>query len=513
LLGEIEGQHSIGFKSLWLADRSRSFANDEYSQDARPMVAFVWYPAASGTPETLPDRDDSAMTFGEYLEHLSPPTDQQELRNFAQASRDYTISSFRLDSIDPLVGEDLDAADSLQHQARSASFLATDHAAPLPGSYPLIIYHPGLGGNILENVGLCEYLASRGYIVISSTFFYQASWQDRFYCGEISTSLQDIRFLLNQVAQRIPFADTNRVGLAGHSFGAQLALIYACQPDNTIDAVVALDSTIDYQSVEKIQSPIYRDTSWNDVLKALTTGYGSCRSAILNVSGTMPDGQTQPDYAVVRRLFNTRLFFGTVNYAIDHESFLSQTILARSLISTDSNQRSTVEWDRDKRTYNAVLEMTGQFFDQELKETGEMMQMNHDEISLAFQPPIEQASGTEALSLYKNDGLEAIKSLYRSMQLISPYARINLNPTLEYLTDRADHAAIIELLEFALAFESNRGNWRWELRLAEMYLVTNDTDNAVSHYNKALEFCDDPAASSMIRNELNRLPRAEDDEP
>lgn len=477
------------------------------------MVAFVWYPADSGDPETLHDRNGSAMTFGEYLEHLIAPEDQQELQDFAHASQDYTVNSFRLYSIDPLVGEDPAASDGLQHQARSAPFLATDHAAPLPGSYPVILYHPGLGGNILENVGLCEFLASRGYIVISSTFYYQASWQDRFFCGEISTSLQDIRFLLNRVAQGIPFADTSRVGLIGHSFGAQLALIYACQPDNTIDAVVALDSTTDYQSVDKIQSPIYRDTSWNDVLEALTSGYGSCRSAILNVSGTMPDGETKPDYAVVRRLFESRLFLGTIDYAIDHEAFLSQTHLARSLIDTDSNQRKADDWDRDRRTYRALLEMTGRFLDQELKQAGGVMLMNSDEISLAVQPPIERPSGAEALSIYRSDGLGAIISLYRSMQLVSPYARINLNPTLEYLTERADHTAIIELLEFALAFEANRGNWRWERRLAAMYLATGDTENAVSRYKRALEICDDPEEISMIRDEINRLSRGENHEP
>lgn len=50
----------------------------------------------------------------------------------------------------------------------AASTLAVRDAAPASGSFPVVIYAPSYAESAHENLDLCEYLASQGYVVIAS---------------------------------------------------------------------------------------------------------------------------------------------------------------------------------------------------------------------------------------------------------------------------------------------------------------------------------------------------------
>ncbi|MCO6476379.1 MAG: hypothetical protein J5I94_07150, partial [Phaeodactylibacter sp.] len=240
--------HPIGFQATWQYDHSRSFANGHYGE-SRPIPAFIWYPAAqtAGRP----------LTYGAYFEKmLVPPERDSLLARFSEALKEYSINSFKDYSIGWHFDEWNTDAENAFSELLKTPFRAVEGAPPLPsGHFPVILYHPGLGGNAMENAVLYENLAARGYIVISSSFHAQQSWQDFFYCGTIATSLEDIDFLLSAVAPTIPNADLTRIGLMGHSFGAHVGYAYLARENNVIDAFVSLDNSFDYKTIAEIESP------------------------------------------------------------------------------------------------------------------------------------------------------------------------------------------------------------------------------------------------------------------
>ena len=112
-----------------------------------------------------------------------------------------------------------------------------------PGPFPLVVNHPGLGGTFEDNAVLFEYLASHGYVVATSAFqsenaaYVNIDW-DADRSVKISTSWPGTWVR--------SWVDSGRVAAVGHSYGAQAAPFWAAEKNSIVDAVVSLDSTIEY---------------------------------------------------------------------------------------------------------------------------------------------------------------------------------------------------------------------------------------------------------------------------
>ncbi|MDJ1496679.1 alpha/beta hydrolase [Cytophagaceae bacterium DM2B3-1] len=119
--------------------------------------------------------------------------------------------------------------------------------APYPKSkFPVVIYAPSYQASSVENFTLCEYLASQGYVVISSP---SQGTQNRFLEGattrDIETQAKDIAFLLGHL-YTLSFVDTDRIAVGGFSFGG-ISNVLAHIQDPRIKAIVCLDGSIRYQ--------------------------------------------------------------------------------------------------------------------------------------------------------------------------------------------------------------------------------------------------------------------------
>jgi len=102
-------------------------------------------------------------------------------------------------------------------------------------------------GTYEEDSVLFEYLASHGYVVLSTAF----PCQDAAYIGDcpgpsqfrVGDRVGDLYFLLHH-ASTLPFVDMSRIALAGHSAGGQTSIQWAFQ-NSLARPVVSLDSTIE----------------------------------------------------------------------------------------------------------------------------------------------------------------------------------------------------------------------------------------------------------------------------
>jgi Chlorophyllase enzyme len=117
-------------------------------------------------------------------------------------------------------------------------------APAAPGRFPVVVYHPGAAGSFDENTILCEFLASHGYVVLSSA--YQTSTLHVSNDVDLtSRSIRDMQFLM-QAASKLPNVDVTKVAGVGHSAGAQTLMQWIGEVDCPLTAMVSLDTTVEY---------------------------------------------------------------------------------------------------------------------------------------------------------------------------------------------------------------------------------------------------------------------------
>ncbi|HEY2467058.1 MAG TPA: hypothetical protein VGI45_04335 [Terracidiphilus sp.] len=112
------------------------------------------------------------------------------------------------------------------------------------GRFPVVIYAPSLNAPAIENIELCEYLATEGFIVLASSSIGTDSLAMTIDLTGADTQAKDISYLLD-FAKTLPNSDPSRSAAVGYSWGAMGAL-FAASRDRRIKALISLDGSFRY---------------------------------------------------------------------------------------------------------------------------------------------------------------------------------------------------------------------------------------------------------------------------
>jgi pimeloyl-ACP methyl ester carboxylesterase len=214
------GQYQVGFKVVEQYDSSRPFSLQEGGKpldQGRPLQTMIWYPAVKTSSQK--------MKLGEFTElssfetSFSKPVEQGAPQQF--------VHTFMLGT-----------------EAQSTS--STRDAIAQIGRFPVIIYAPSVNSPAFENIEICEYLASHGYVVIATPSMGASSRHMTVDSAGVNAEVQDISFLIDY-AKKLPDADPTEQAVIGYSWGGTAALT-AAQKDTHIKALVALDGSFRYSS-------------------------------------------------------------------------------------------------------------------------------------------------------------------------------------------------------------------------------------------------------------------------
>jgi dienelactone hydrolase family protein len=228
---EMPGPYEVGFQVLNQYDRSRKFsatsdgsATSPQDLTPRPLQTLVWYPAETS--------GNATMTFGEYGELIKTET-----------SFDKPVDH----------GKPQSFVEAFFHGTTDLHSSAMRDAEKQAGQFPVVIYAPSVNAPATENIELCEYLASWGFVVIASPSMGASSREMTLDLDGADAEAQDISFLLD-FAKTLPNVDMSAVAALGYSWGAMGAL-FASARDKRIDALVSLDGSFRY-SPETVQKAL-----------------------------------------------------------------------------------------------------------------------------------------------------------------------------------------------------------------------------------------------------------------
>lgn len=216
------GPHAVGLRSVQQYDYSRvmdaqvdAFGKPLPNGRGRPILTLVWYPAKP-TP--------------------AAPVRAADYRAASLSDVDFTFAGAEA------ARQRADWMSGPQKAQYATSTLAVSDAAPAAGSYPVVIYAPSFAAQAHENLDLCEYLASHGYVVIASRSLGARSVMMTDDVEGVDAQAADIAFLANY-AQTLPQADITQVAAAGFSWGG-MANVFAAARSSRIKALVSLDGSI-----------------------------------------------------------------------------------------------------------------------------------------------------------------------------------------------------------------------------------------------------------------------------
>lgn len=218
---EKPGPYQVGLKVIDQYDRSRVFeiANVEpgkpATEEPRPLQTLVWYPAQTSSAQRMTVGDYAALIQTETS--FDQPVDHGKPQSFVQ---DYTRGTTALMT------------------------WAIRDATVLDGQFPIAIYAPSVNAPSTENIELCEYLASYGFVVIATPSMGATSRTMTVDLAGANAEARDISFLID-FAKTLPDTDTSKIAAIGYSWGGMAAL-FAAARDPRIDALVSLDGSFRY---------------------------------------------------------------------------------------------------------------------------------------------------------------------------------------------------------------------------------------------------------------------------
>jgi len=493
LWGDLKpGPYAVGFRSLYQLDHTRQY-DPEYAADAtrppaprpRPILVCAWYPARPTNAEPIA-----------YRHYLEIPSGDPQVVPFAQRLMSHVRDIVCEETIGKKTKALTPAEAAAFERLLAARTFAVEDAPAADGRFPVVIYHRGLGGTYEDNSVLFEYLASHGYVVLSSAYpkadasIMNIDW-------DLTRSFRDMEFL-SRYARGLPFADADRLAAMGHSYGAQAALAWRAEPASTVGAVVSLDSTvenvdIDYPGFAKLKAYL-QDKRSN--LLAPTLRFASM--------------ENKPKFATLEPYLKFAPRYEATVASLEHNDYLTHGAIRPALMpekGTDARKARAL-----RVSYERVCEHVLQFLDATLKQRAEAREFLQkslrgegldEEFTLRFRPPNSAPpTARQLVLLIRRHGTEKAAQLLRSCRDTVEVGGVAGEAGGILIQDgRVDEA--LALLTFAANIFPK--SMSVPENLGKALAITGDRTRAIAAYRKSLELLSGDETLDENRRRLWKL--------
>ncbi len=242
-----KGDYVVGYKDSVFFKPDEQFSYFNY-QAKKPFFVSIWYPAI----------ENKSIPFLKYKHYFNFPK-QESYGNLY----DSLIGTFQniiindgicinIKNDDEEVKFDL-THNNLYHSIFDTKVNAKRNLVKINNKFPCIFYHHGAQSTPFDNNVFCEYMASHGFVVVSSN--YNLPSEVRPHGLTVATdekfdNISDMEFVL-KLTKQLPNVDTARIIAVGHSWGAQTELRF----DNTtfqksFKRIISLHTTLEDKQLD-----------------------------------------------------------------------------------------------------------------------------------------------------------------------------------------------------------------------------------------------------------------------
>lgn len=466
------GPHAVGLHIVQQYDVSRGptptltmFGNGKPLNLARPMQTLVWYPAQA-----------SSATHLHYLDYL-----QSSL-----TGDDFTMSKAEL-------------ADASKQWSKfpgtQATMLAVRDAKAAPGTWPVVIYAPSFNADAAENADMCEYLASKGYIVLASASRGAHTVGMTDDVEGVEAQAADITWLMSY-AQSVPGADLSSVAVAGYSWGG-LANVFAASNSGRVKALVSLDGSVRFYP--QLFAASGHVTPANTVVPILSIGSRPDSLERLN------EREKSTALSFLNKMVYSDVYLANMQPMV-HKDFAGVTIRL-------GDDASYIDYSHDevRVAHLWTVRYVGAFLDAYLKQDAAALAFlkNRPEkngvpahmMSMTVRPASMPQPPTKAafVATFKERQFKDAAGIYEAMRKTTPDFKLDageLNGWGYELLRHKDPQGAVELFKLGAVIEP-----RWgaiEDSLGEAYEAAGEPTLALGAYEKALAL-DPTIASSAAR--------------
>ncbi|MCE3280119.1 MAG: Tetratricopeptide 2 repeat protein [Bacteroidetes bacterium] len=307
------GKYSVGYKDTIFIKNDEKFRFYE-TNEYKPFYVCIWYPAINRTE--IPE-----MTYRNYWDFERPDKYNQLY--------DSLITRFTRILISDAICKDIKtysrvAFDTLQKKLLedvwSTKVNAKKNLAIIKGNLPCILYHHGAQSTPNDNNVFCEFMASQGYLVVSSNYNLPADYYEGLTAttDENGDFASDIKFVLNQTKKSYNL-DTNNIFAVGHSMGAQDFIKSDTAISKPFKEIISFHTTLEDRSIKdanKIWPEIM--TEFKNNHKKMTTPTVLFAPIKLSQKDTL-----WPEYRAFKKNTTTPYTFITVKYPQTHDGFIT----------------------------------------------------------------------------------------------------------------------------------------------------------------------------------------------
>lgn len=477
------GTYKVGFKHYQKVDSTRTYKKVFHWTNKsmlRPIPISIWYPS---TKTSL-----IKTSILSYLEIFKAEHEWEHLPN------EHLLNWFPY----PINNEHNNAI--LHHKTK-----AFQNSEIANGKFPVILYAPSYEASSIENFVLCEYLASHGYIVISSP---SRGSDTKYFTGgteiDLETQVRDIEFLLKEVLS-LPHADTEKIATMGFSFGG-LSNVLAQMRNNYIKAIVSLDGSVRYNYKTLKESPFHNIKKVN--VPFIHMAQKNIPEAVLKAEKIDPELNSKFEFYDSLIHSNAyKLKF----HNLTHSNFSSFGILFHP-----RDKRQDMSDKKILTSYKLVATYTLHFLNSYLKDDKNALQFlentpnqNGIDTNLLSKTSKKAIPKPFTFQLF-NDGMA--KQQYKGLQDLYKKT-LEKHPTLELAEWKLNNLGLqlsfnaktsqqgILVFQFAIYLYPKSANLYDSL--AEAYLFVHDAKNAMSNFKKSL------ALNPENQNAINRLKQLE----
>lgn len=475
------GEYNVGFKHYTIIDSTRLYRieNDFNNQVIyRPIPVSIWYPAI------IDNKNSKQLTVLDYLEILK---EEEEWENLP--------TEFLLDWFPYLWNTPQNNA----HLPEKVN--ALPNANFLEGRFPVVVYAPSYEASSIENFALLEYLASCGFVVISSpSRGTETRWLEGGVTKDMETQSRDVEFLLKEI-HKYEYIDFDRVALMGFSFGG-LSNAITVMKNKNISALVSLDGT------ERYNYPVLEKSPYFDLDKFNIPYVHFAQKEIPEEVLTSDNISAELNYKF--QLYDSLMYSNAYSYKfhdLTHSYFSSFGVLF-----ANRDERQDKSDAKIMASYKLLSEHTLQFLNTTLKneENAKAFIENSPDkngfpeslISKTMKKSLEpEFDYKDFFDLALNQNYQDLIPLYQKTIKKHPKLQIQewiFNKKGQRLSlnfSTIEQSANVFLLGLYLYPKSSN----LYDSLAEAYLHAKDYKNAISNFKKSLEF------NPENQNAINRL--------